>query len=224
MERDFNYFVEVYGIAGAREKFENVIASALQRLHSNKAYQVEVSKGDGGIDIFCEGLDKPIIYQCKFFLKEISSSQKNQIRESFRTAAKNYPEFKEWVLCIPKLLTESEHKWFCKFKDNNPLYKITLFDKTALLNLLKDTDEYNSVFNLISIEKSVIIPQARSKATLLNLAFFGIQFSYLIGLLLGDRKETASYCEILQNGLLWVSNPQTKERINAVREFVLMVH
>lgn len=223
MERDFNYLVEMYGNSGAREKFENIIASALQRLFLNEAYQVEISRGDGGIDVFRKSISEPIIYQCKFFLDNIGDSQKNQIRESFKVAINNYPNLEEWVLCVPKLLTESEHKWFSSFKENNKLFKISLYDRNALLSLLKDTGEYYSVFNLIAIDKPKLL-QEKNKSSLFSLAFFGVQFSNLIGLLLGDRKETASYCEILQNGLPWVSNIQTRERlnanINAVRKFV----
>jgi len=223
MERDFHYLVEMYGTAGAREKFENIIASALNRLFLNEAHQVAVSRGDGGIDVFRKSLNEPIIYQCKFFLENIGDSQRQQIRESFNVAVNNYPNLEEWVLCVPKILSESEHQWFSNFKEKNKSFKINLYDKTALLNLLKDTGEYHSVFNLITIEKSVL-SQEKNITSLFNLAFFGVQFSYLIDLLLYDRKETANYCEILQNGLPWVNNPQTRERlnanINAVREFV----
>lgn len=131
---NFSYLKKIYGIAWTGEKFENIIASALQRLFLYEAYQVEISKGDGEIDVFRKSINEPIIYQCKFFLDNIGDSQKNQIRESFKVETNNYPNLEEWVLCVPEILTESEHKWFNSFKENNKTFKISLYDKNLLLN------------------------------------------------------------------------------------------
>jgi len=59
---------------------------------------------------------------------------------------------------------------------------------------------------------------------LFNLSFFGMQFTYLIFLLLGDRSETNKYCDFVEQGVGWITNVNSRLRfndlVNAVRQFV----
>ncbi len=145
MDRNFKYLIDKYGEEGARYKFENFIARALQKKYKD-AYQVKASQGDGGIDVFRGDLRNPIIYQCKFFVNSLGSTQKQNIKESYKTALKNYPLFINWILCIPKLLTQDEHKWWNGFKKDNP--KTDLMDENMLISLLKETNVYEEIFEL----------------------------------------------------------------------------
>jgi hypothetical protein len=61
LERDFRYFREKYGDAGAREKFENVCTTLFQKMYK-EAYSVKANPGDEGIDIFIGNFTEPWYY------------------------------------------------------------------------------------------------------------------------------------------------------------------
>lgn len=147
MGNEFKQLIDRHGDAGAREKFEDIISMALQRKDAD-AYQVKASQGDGGIDVFRGDINgTPIIYQCKFFVDKLGDSQKDQIRKSYKVALDNYPNFLEWVLCIPKILTQDEHKWWSEFIKKHSEKKIDLMDGNRLVSLLKDTKVYKEYFS-----------------------------------------------------------------------------
>ncbi len=73
----------IYGLAGAREKFED-LAFDIIKAEEPTAQKVRVSQGDGGIDAHVNDLSDPggvHIYQCKFFPQGLDDSQKGQIRD-----------------------------------------------------------------------------------------------------------------------------------------------
>jgi hypothetical protein len=93
-----------WGLAGAREKFEDMTAQLIHVERPN-SQRVRVVKGDGGLDSFDGSLSDPNgidVFQVKYFPNGIEKSQKNQIRESF-AAARNSKKFKVkgWTLCLP---------------------------------------------------------------------------------------------------------------------------
>jgi hypothetical protein len=105
----------IYGVAGAREKFED-LASQLVKGEQPDADKVRIVQGDGGIDVYVGDMDDPEgvhVYQCKFFPLSVGESQKDQIRKSFKTAA-NSPRYKlgRWTLCLPIDLSFEEKTWF----------------------------------------------------------------------------------------------------------------
>jgi hypothetical protein len=105
----------IYGVAGAREKFED-LASQLVKAEQPKADKVRLDRGDAGIDVHVGELTDPggiDIYQCKFFTQGLEESQKNQIRKSFQ-GCRDSKEFKvkKWILCLPVDLSVDEKKWF----------------------------------------------------------------------------------------------------------------
>lgn len=138
---DFSYLLLKYG-EGARHKFEDACEKVLKAEYED-ATGIEAYPGDDGIDIYVGNMLYPIeVYQCKFFIEKLGDAQKNQIRNSFRTAveSKNYT-LKKWVLCIPKKLTLSEAKWWDEWKEKtvkkHPDLEIVLFDSTVLLDLIE---------------------------------------------------------------------------------------
>jgi hypothetical protein len=104
-----------WGLAGAREKFEDMVA---QLIHVERpdSQRVRVVKGDAGLDSFDDslsdlnGID---VFQVKFFPDGIEKSQKNQIRDSFATArdSKKF-KVKSWTLCLPIDMSTDETEWF----------------------------------------------------------------------------------------------------------------
>ncbi|EAC2274163.1 TPA: hypothetical protein IP933_002927 [Listeria monocytogenes] len=150
MERDFSYLVAKHGDAGAREIFENICVALFQAIYDSKAKSVKPCQGDGGIDVLIGNLPEPEkVYQCKFFLNKIGDSQKQQIRDSFKTVTDKY-NVKEWYLCLPIVLTEKELLWWSQWKnkmETDKGIKIDLCDGSYLINSLKKFDLYTEKFD-----------------------------------------------------------------------------
>jgi hypothetical protein len=105
----------IYGVAGAREKFEE-LASHLVKGEQPSADKVRVERGDGGIDVHVGELTDPAgieVYQCKFFPQGVEDAQKAQIRESFKRCQDSTKfKTKKWTVCLPVDLSVDEKRWF----------------------------------------------------------------------------------------------------------------
>lgn len=120
---DFKKFIDKFTESGAREYFEEFTFQYVKLQHGpdNTIKQIRKNPGDWGIDIIMGDMsDNTIVWQCKFFINEISKSQRNNIRESFKTAMNksrenDYKIFK-WILCIPIDFDANELKWWSKWK------------------------------------------------------------------------------------------------------------
>lgn len=105
----------LWGIAGAREKFEDM-AAQLIHVERSDSQRVRIVKGDGGLDSFEGDLTDPVgidVYQVKYFPEKVDDAQKKQIRESFATArdSKKF-KVKSWTLCLPIDMSMDETHWF----------------------------------------------------------------------------------------------------------------
>lgn len=152
MEKEFRYFKDKYGDAGAREKFEKTCVQLFQTIYGSKAHPIKPSSGDDGIDVLIGDFSEPIeVYQCKFFIDGIEDAQKNQIRESFNTAWKSQKyTMKKWVLCIPDAMTPKEFSWWSNWNSNKTSetgVPIELYDGSFLLLKLKEYNLYNDIFD-----------------------------------------------------------------------------
>jgi len=105
----------IYGVAGAREKFEE-LAAQLVKAEQPAADKVRINRGDSGIDVHVGELTDPCgidVYQCKFFPQGVEESQKDQIRDSFKRCRESTKfKLKKWVLCLPVDLSVDEKRWF----------------------------------------------------------------------------------------------------------------
>ncbi len=152
MERDFRYLKDKYGDAGARDVFEKICSTLLQRMYGSEAHPIKAYPGDEGIDILIGDFSSPIeVYQCKYFIDGINDTQKTQIRDSFNTAlnSKEY-QMKTWTLCIPSTMTTKEFSWWSNWKNKNSKLSgvtIKLFDGSFLLTNLKKHDLFDEVFD-----------------------------------------------------------------------------
>jgi hypothetical protein len=115
MDVKLSHLVLIYGVAGAREKFEELTT---QLIHSERpdTDRIRIVHGDGGIDSFAGSLIDPVgvdVYQMKYFPDGIDESQQEQIRNSFRRV-RDSKEFKtkSWTLCLPTDMSIPERKWF----------------------------------------------------------------------------------------------------------------
>ncbi len=48
------------------------------------------------------------IYQYKYFLNAMNHAQKTNVKESLKTALDNFPDCKDWALCLPREITSTE--------------------------------------------------------------------------------------------------------------------
>ncbi len=105
----------LYGVAGAREKFEEMTVHLIHSQHPT-AERVRIVRGDGGIDAHDGKLADPAgvdVFQMKYFPDKIEESQRNQIRDSFKRARDNKDfKTKSWTLRLPIDLSTDEKKWF----------------------------------------------------------------------------------------------------------------
>ncbi|WP_041415805.1 hypothetical protein [Shewanella halifaxensis] len=159
MERDWNDFKGMYGNKeGARAAFEKVCGALLRNKYPNRAYEVEVSNGDDGIDIFVGNgiFDKSLeVFQCKFFIDGFFSSQKQQMKSSFDSIINNDKySVKKWYIALPITLNKEQHKWFDKWKLERSKEhaidpgNIILWDGDYLLDQLKESGLYNTWFKI----------------------------------------------------------------------------
>ncbi|PCI41277.1 MAG: hypothetical protein COB41_10775 [Proteobacteria bacterium] len=221
MNRDWQDFKSLHGnIAGAREAFENACETLFRKVHPDQhVSQVSVKQGDGGIDIFIgEFGNEPItVIQCKFFLDSFEASQHSQIRGSFDTAVNSDDyELKEWILCIPRVITIDENSWWFKWKKKklNEHVKgnafIQLKNGNELIDLLKEHGLYNQVFEVttalqvaeihdVIVQKKVDVPNnAKPKTVLFNNYLEKNEPFYL------ERDNDAEFNESLKIKNIWV--------------------
>jgi hypothetical protein len=130
----------IYGVAGAREKFED-LAVHLIRSERPDAGRVRIVHGDGGIDAHEGSLADPggvDVFQIKFFPDGVGDSQKAQIRDSFkRTVEATAYKARTWTLCVPIDLSIDERTWFDGWRAKQAGVAVTTpWDATRLEGLL----------------------------------------------------------------------------------------
>jgi hypothetical protein len=128
----------LYGVAGAREKFERLIAKLLKAEHP-QAVTIRVKQGDDGIDVYIGRFSDPAgidVFQCKYFPQGVGESQRKQIRQSF-TRVLNSKKFKArtWTLCLPLDLASDEQAWFDRWKAKQASMGIAIENPWTALKL-----------------------------------------------------------------------------------------
>lgn len=117
-------------VEGARAAFERACEMIIRAINqSEKVRAIRPNQGDGGIDVYVGDLGRsPIdVYQCKYFIDGIGKSQKQQIRDSYKTAITSASfQVKNWYLCLPINLSIEETKWFEEWAEGCPTPVATL--------------------------------------------------------------------------------------------------
>jgi len=100
------------------DTFQRLCFQLLKERHPEQDIRhVEGASGDKGLDVFAGELyGKPAIWQCKAFPNGVGKSQKQQIRESLRTALKNFSPA-HWNLCLTLTWMRRASRWFEKLKN-----------------------------------------------------------------------------------------------------------
>jgi hypothetical protein len=99
------------------DTFQRLIGQLLAARFPNQTIRpVDGPGGDGGLDIYEGVLDgRPTIWQCKQFPNGLGTRQRAKVKESLKTALKNYRP-RNWVLVLPIDLDDKQHLWFDKLK------------------------------------------------------------------------------------------------------------
>lgn len=140
---------DFYQIAGPedskQENFSTLCSCLLMRLYPD-AKPVEGKGGDEGIDTFVGDFDKCIkIFQHKYFLETLKSSQKRQITESLKQVLRYHTPI-SWILMLPKDLTPAEQRWFESLKEKYISVQLEWWGKTKILELLAQHRDLAAAF------------------------------------------------------------------------------
>src|SRR5262245_11369549 len=116
-------FTRIQGPAGSDSGNFEKLCAQLIALEFPKARAVDGRGGDHGVDAFVgslTGTDEPeAVFQFKFFVETLTLGRKKQIEQSLSSALQRY-RLKQWILCIPKVFTPSEHGWWEGLGRSNP--------------------------------------------------------------------------------------------------------
>lgn len=149
IQEPFKFLKYSEGAEKWHKSFEKMCSEILHVEHSNDTViRIDGSGGDDGIDVLVKGSDtKMTIYQCKFYT---DTFHKEKISSSFLTAYKKNKNdnFKQWVLVIPKTLTNSERLWWDEFNQEHKEkgIEIKIWDEDKIVYLLKKNHLYDSYF------------------------------------------------------------------------------
>lgn len=142
---NFKHFL-TEGDAAARERFDSFMLALVRAVRTN-VRGMRPAPGDWGIDAFVGDLAAEIaIWQAKFFPDGVDESQKQQIRESYKSAKKAAAEHGHtiiaWTLVLPIELSAEERTWWEKWVATQKANKIEidLWELSQLQELLRSPD------------------------------------------------------------------------------------
>ena len=123
-----------------RTAFEEIVGLLLYD-HGLSDGQLKIHVGDDGVDAYQGSFGQEgelTVYQIKYFPDQWQDSQKEQIRNSFRTASEsNRFKLKKWYLCIPTRPTKDDVRWFDTWKSKQPIKEIDFIDGDDLTKMLE---------------------------------------------------------------------------------------
>ena len=143
-------FIRIHGgEPGARYAFEKLIDDLLRWENAEKeVHIVRASQGDGGIDVYVthdEGID---IYQCKFFMGNMTDSRWANIQNSFKKAMENTGvSILNWRLCMPREMQKEDIARFNRFYKKQSSFHVNLkvIDGNEIINRMEECDKkYNA--------------------------------------------------------------------------------
>lgn len=81
--------------------FEELVCQLARQEFQSQGKFTRISAPDGGIEAMCECSDGSLYgWQAKYFLNSFSSSQWQQIEDSFKESLKNYPNLTKYYVCV----------------------------------------------------------------------------------------------------------------------------
>lgn len=81
--------------------FEELVCQLAHHEFQSQGKFTRISAPDGGIEAMCKFSDGSLYgWQAKYFLGSFSSSQWQQIEDSFKESLKNYPQLTKYYVCV----------------------------------------------------------------------------------------------------------------------------
>lgn len=118
--------------------FEDLCFHVLKERHPGlRLVHVDGSGGDEGLDVFAGDLyGRPTIWQSKSFPNGVRESQKEQIRNSLKTALKRFTPA-HWILCLSVDMDAKSIRWFERWKKSHSSgVQIGLFSASDIVHEL----------------------------------------------------------------------------------------
>jgi hypothetical protein len=143
---NFNVLMDL-GAAGARERFERLIAQLVILRYPN-ATQIEARPGDWGLDVIDGELDELVrVWQAKFFFPNFETKHRREVEESFDSvvaaAEKHGFTVDAWTLCIPTNFDPKQKRWWDGWKreqEKSRKISIDVWHATSLESMLLAVD------------------------------------------------------------------------------------
>ncbi len=139
---DFTLLTTRYGMAGAREKFEELCVRILKTRHSD-IKSIVPKTGDRGIDFFFTDFGGRMhVFQVKYFPNPpMSRTQWDQVSSSFRTANRYLgKKLSSWTLCLPCDLTNIDFErwdaWQARRRAGSKIEAFNIVTATDLRGIL----------------------------------------------------------------------------------------
>jgi hypothetical protein len=146
------------------ETFQKLCFHLLKQKHPELDLKhVDGRGGDEGLDVFAGELyGEPAIWQCKAFPNGLGQSQRAKVKESLRTALKNF-SLSFWVLCLSVDMDTKARRWFEKLqKSYESKVRLTELSASEIVNeLLFRRTLRNSFFPTVMLD----IPELRRRVT-----------------------------------------------------------
>lgn len=205
------------------EEFELLCGEYLRERYKINAQQYgRNGQSQNGIDIFAPSLTQRGFYdvaQCKNYFRASSANELiKKIASDIDAASKQTTiTISKFYVMISLDRDLNVQNFVIGISPNYKFDIEVLFWEDIQVMVLES--EY-----LLSKYYSYFFYPPKNFLELFNLAFFGMQFTYLIFLLLGDRSETNKYCNFVEQGAGWITNLNSRLRfnllVNEVRQFV----
>jgi len=150
--------------------FQDLCFQILSAKHPGlKLKHVAGAGGDQGLDVFEGELSgRPTIWQSKSFPDGVRGSQKQQIKESLKTALKHFSP-QGWVLCLSVDLDSKSHQWFERLEESRKSeVSIGLFSASGIiLELIHRRSIRNHFFpdlalDLVAVKRLLTATESRS--------------------------------------------------------------
>lgn len=94
---------------------------------------------DKGRDSYIISNGTVTIYQYKYFLFAMNSTQKKDVEDSLKTALTNYTNCHEWVLCLPREITTTEEKFIEQLSTTHSI-KISIVGAATIKKWVQETN------------------------------------------------------------------------------------
>lgn len=189
------------------DTFELLARDTLQvKLNITLSLYGRTGQAQNGIDLYTSGENK-IVVQCKDYLSDKSPTEISSIilNELGKTQKLDFPFKQFWLATALERDTNIQN--IVETLQNNSVRTIYIFFWDDIEEILS----YNG--NIALHYYPEYCGMNENYSSLICLGFFSIVFTDYIDMMRFERTPALSYCYMIENGLNWVFNPNTRENL-----------